>query len=63
MVEPVFDRQHVETLRPSIQRTVDEFIDAMTKLKPPVDFVQQFALPVPYKVEYGLYRTMMAPWC
>ena len=49
MVEPLFVKEHVQTLRPYIQKTVDDLLDAMIAkgCEKPVDLVDKFALPVP----------------
>ena len=47
MVTGTFTIRRVEALRPSIQRIVDERIDALLAGPRPVDLVQAFALPVP----------------
>jgi cytochrome P450 len=47
MVTGTFAIRRVEALRPSIQRIVDERIDALLAGARPVDLVQAFALPVP----------------
>ena len=49
MVEPVFVEDHVETMKPYIQKTVDDLLDQMIKkgCEEPVDLVASFALPVP----------------
>jgi fungal nitric oxide reductase len=49
MVEPVFVKDHVETMRPYIQKTVDDLLDKMIEkgCAQPVDLVANFALPVP----------------
>ena len=47
MVTGTFAIRRVEALRPSIQRIVDEHIDALLAGPRPVDLVQTFALPVP----------------
>jgi cytochrome P450 len=47
MVTGTFAIRRVEALRPSIQRIVDERIDALLAGPRPVDLVQAFALPVP----------------
>ncbi|EON66399.1 cytochrome P450 55A3 [Coniosporium apollinis CBS 100218] len=56
MVEPFFTRQHVESLRPYIQKTVDELLDAMIAkgCEKPVDLVEKFALPVPSHIIYTI---------
>jgi len=50
MVAAAFGAHSVEALRPSIQKTVEERIDAMVKrgCQPPVDLVQALAMPLPY---------------
>ena len=58
MVEPLFTREHVETvLRPQIQATVDSLLDDMIATKSEggvgnrqVDLVQVFSLPLPSHV-------------
>jgi cytochrome P450 len=47
MVTATFTVRRVEALRPSIQRIVDERIDALLAGPRPVDLVEAFALPVP----------------
>ena len=49
MVEPLFVADHIKTLQPYIQKTVDDLLDAMLAkgCAEPVDLVEQFALPVP----------------
>ena len=49
MVEFAFSDEHVESLTPQIQTTADDLVDAMIKggMKDPVDFVEQYALPLP----------------
>jgi cytochrome P450 len=47
MVTGTFAIRRVEALRPSIQRIVDELIDALLAGPRPVDLVEAFALPVP----------------
>jgi cytochrome P450 len=47
MVTGTFAIRRIETLRPSIQKIVDERIDALLAGPRPVDLVQAFALPVP----------------
>jgi fungal nitric oxide reductase len=60
MVESFFTRQHVESQRPYIQKTVDELLDAMIAkgCEKPVDLVENFALPVPSYV--GLLPTWIS---
>lgn len=49
MVEPIFIQEHVETLKPYIQKTADQLLDAMIQggCDKPVDLVEKFALPLP----------------
>jgi fungal nitric oxide reductase len=49
MVESIFKKEHIDSLRPSIQKTVDDLLDALVKEggSSPVDFIDKFALPVP----------------
>jgi fungal nitric oxide reductase len=49
MVEPLFVKEHIQTMKPYIQKTVDDLLDAMVAkgCKTPVDLVDKFALPVP----------------
>jgi cytochrome P450 len=54
MVTGTFAIRRVEALRPSIQRIVDERIDALLAGPRPVDLVEAFALPVPSLVICGL---------
>ena len=44
---PEFSARRIQALRPAIQRTVDECIDAMVALPGDADLVAEFALPVP----------------
>ena len=50
MVTGSFAINRVETLRPAIQRIVDDLIDRLLAGPKPVDLVQAFALPVPSRV-------------
>ncbi|KAK5020560.1 hypothetical protein LTR60_000405 [Cryomyces antarcticus] len=61
MVEPFFSREHIDSMRPHIQSTVDSLLDAMIKAggEKPVDLVEKFSLLVPsyaesYKIIYGI---------
>ncbi|MER7106606.1 cytochrome P450 [Streptomyces sp. NPDC000229] len=47
MLIPSFTLKRTADLRPRIQRTVDELIDAMVAQGPPAELVSAFALPVP----------------
>ncbi|KAF6810483.1 cytochrome p450 55a3 [Colletotrichum sojae] len=61
MVEPLFIREHVETMKPYIQRTVDELLEKMAQkgCKEPVDLIESFALPVP---SYVIYTILGVPF-
>ena len=50
MMIPAFTVKRASVLRPSIQRIVDELLDAMIAQGPPADLVSAFALPVPSMV-------------
>ncbi|MFI5972272.1 cytochrome P450 [Streptomyces sp. NPDC051452] len=54
MLIPSFTVKRAAGLRPLIQRTVDELLDAMIEQGPPADLVSAFALPVPSTVICGL---------
>lgn len=56
MVEPLFTWEAVEKLRPHIQITVDTLLDRMVRVfgEKPVDLVENFALPVPSYIIYGI---------
>lgn len=49
MVEPLFTKSHIESMRPHIQQTVDTLLDTMIKEggSKPFDIVEKLALPVP----------------
>ncbi|MEU7205373.1 cytochrome P450 [Streptomyces sp. NPDC045470] len=47
LVLPAFTRRGVAALRPQIQQTVDELLDAMVARGPSAELVEAFALPVP----------------
>ncbi|KAI8308666.1 Cytochrome P450 55A3 [Colletotrichum sp. SAR11_59] len=52
MVEPLFVAGHVETMKPYIQRTVDQLLDQMVAkgCEEPVDLIENFALPIIYTI-------------
>ncbi|GAD92394.1 predicted protein [Paecilomyces variotii No. 5] len=57
MVESFFTPEHVQKLRPYIQLTVDNLLDALTtkgRANGPVDLVKEFALPVPSYIIYTI---------
>ena len=45
-----FKPERIEKLRPAVQGMVDELLDEITALAPPVDLVDKFALPLPSMV-------------
>ena len=49
MVEPLFTKEHIDSTRPHIQKTVDDLLDIVIKEggEKPFDIVDKFALPVP----------------
>lgn len=49
MVEPFFVADHVGTMKPYIQKTIDQLLDQMVArgCKEPIDLIENFALPVP----------------
>ncbi|KAF0319642.1 cytochrome p450 55a3 [Colletotrichum asianum] len=61
MVEPLFVAGHVETMKPYIQRTVDQLLDQMVAkgCEEPVDLIENFALPVP---SYIIYTILGVPF-
>jgi fungal nitric oxide reductase len=56
MVAPLFTKEHIDSMRPHIQKTVDSLLDTMIKAggDKPVDFVDKFALPVPSYIIYDI---------
>lgn len=63
MVEPLFVAEHVETMKPYIQRTVDQLLDQMVArgCEEPVDLIENFALPVPsYVSKPALFISKLA---
>ncbi|KAF6806528.1 cytochrome p450 55a3 [Colletotrichum plurivorum] len=61
MVEPLFVGEHVETMKPYIQRTVGQLLDQMVAkgCEEPVDLIENFALPVP---SYIIYTILGVPF-
>ncbi|EKD17103.1 uncharacterized protein L3040_000372 [Drepanopeziza brunnea f. sp. 'multigermtubi'] len=60
MVESVFTKQHIDSMRPQIQKTVNSLLDKVIALggAEPFDFVEKFALPVP---SYTIYSILGVP--
>jgi fungal nitric oxide reductase len=54
MVEPIFVKDHIESMKPYIQKTVETLLDQMiaTKSSGPADLIGRFALPVPSYVRH-----------
>ncbi|MEV0125704.1 cytochrome P450 [Streptomyces sp. NPDC050703] len=50
MLIPSFSVKRIAALRPRIQETVDQLLDAMVEQGPPAELVNAFALPVPSMV-------------
>ncbi|KAL0936800.1 cytochrome p450 55a3 [Colletotrichum truncatum] len=61
MVEPLFITEHVETMKPYIQKTIDQLLDQMIQkgCDEPVDLIENFALPVP---SYIIYTILGVPF-
>lgn len=61
MATPFFTIEHIEAMRPEIQRVVDFFLDKMVKdgCTKPVDLVEKFSLPIPSYVGNQLSQTGM----
>lgn len=62
MVEFAFSDEHVESLKPQIQKTADDLIDALLADggKIPIDFVEHYALPLPSYVSYAcIFREIL----
>lgn len=54
MLAPDFMVKRIETLRPEVERMVDDLIDAMADKGPPLDLVENFAFPIPALVTCSL---------
>lgn len=66
MIESLFNREHIDTMRPLIQKTVDSLLDNVIEegcTEEPVDFVAKFALPVPSYVSEPPYHFLIAHAC
>ncbi|KAK1499326.1 cytochrome P450 55A1 [Colletotrichum cuscutae] len=61
MVEPLFVREHIASMKPYIQKTVDSLLDKMVEqgCDEPVDLIDKFALPVP---SYIIYTILGVPF-
>ena len=59
LVESFFTPEYVESLKPYIQRVIDETLDKMAAKDKPVDFVSEFALIVP---SYVIYTILGVPF-
>lgn len=63
MVTPEFSENRVARMRPHIQRLVDERLDQMLAMEPPIDLVAEFAQPISITVlsdVIGIPREAMA---
>jgi len=56
MVDPIFMKSHIQSLKPYIQKTVDNLLEKMMSESGggPVDLIEKFALPVPSYVSSNL---------
>lgn len=61
MVEPLFVKEKVDSLKPYIQKTVNDLVEAMIEggCDEPVDLIEKFALPVP---SYIIYTILGVPF-
>jgi cytochrome P450 len=50
MLAPAFMVKRMDSMRPAIQRIIDDLIDKMLEHGPPLDFVKEFAFPLPARV-------------
>lgn len=59
MIESLFTRQKIDSMRPHIQKTIESLLDAVIKRgsEKPIEFVKEFALPVPSYVSRRFYAT------
>lgn len=55
MVESLFTKEKIDSMRPQIQETVDSLLDKVIAGggSEPFDFVEKFALPVPSYVRFA----------
>ncbi|KAH7399892.1 cytochrome P450 55A2 [Cadophora sp. MPI-SDFR-AT-0126] len=60
MIESIFKKEHIDSMRPQIQETVNSLLDKMIAEggSEPFDFVEKFALPVP---SYTIYSILGVP--
>lgn len=61
-MEPLFVKEHIQTMKPYIQKTVDDLLAAMVEkgCSEPVDLIDKFALPVPSYVSF--YTKFLLGW-
>ena len=50
LVASAFTARRVEELRPRVAKLVDELLDGVVRLPPPVDLVENFSFPLPVQV-------------
>jgi fungal nitric oxide reductase len=57
MVAPFFSQEHINAMRPHIQKTVNSLLDNMLKEggEKPFDIVDKFSLPVPSYVSHFFF--------
>lgn len=60
MIESLFTREKIDSMRPHIQETIESLLEAVIKKgsEKPIDFVKEFALPVPSYVSPSFYATI-----
>ena len=58
MVESLFTKEHIDSMRPRIQQTVDSLLETMIKegCEKPVNIIDKFALPVPSYVSLSFFK-------
>jgi cytochrome P450 len=50
MVEHWFSREKSESMRPFTEQAANELVDEMLKQQKPVDLMEAYARPLPFKV-------------
>jgi len=61
MIADLFTREHIDAMRPHIQKTFDSLVDTMVKEggQKPVDIIEKLALPFP---SYTIYEILGVPF-
>lgn len=64
MVETIFTRERIDSMRPHIQKTVDSLLDNMIKEggEKPVELVEKFSLPLPSFVSSCIFGLRFTPY-